>query len=51
MNHMEFTPNAPVPFHTLLGIGTAIEKVLIDHEITIHPHRKMSKYVETKETE
>ncbi len=37
-------PRRPEQFHTLLDIGTAIEKVLIAHGIVLHPSRKMSKY-------
>lgn len=37
-------PRKPEQFHTLLDIGAAIEKVLIEHGIVIHPSRKMSKY-------
>ena len=39
------TPKNPVPFNSLLDVGTAIEKVLISHGITLHPSRKMRKYV------
>ncbi len=39
------TPQSPVPFNSLLDVGAAIEKVLINHGITLHPSRKMRKYV------
>jgi len=39
------TPGSPVPFSSLLDVGAAIEKVLIDQRITLHPSRKMRKYV------
>lgn len=38
-------PNNPLPFHTLLDVGAVIEKVLIDHEIVLHPTKKMKKYL------
>ena len=38
-------PDSPVPFNSLLDVGAAIEKVLINHGITLHPSRKMRKYV------
>jgi len=38
-------PGNPRPFHSLLDIGAVIEKVLIEHDIVLHPSRKMSKYV------
>lgn len=38
-------PGKPVPFNSLLEIGTAIEKVLLNHGITLHPSTRMDKYV------
>jgi hypothetical protein len=38
-------PGAPVPFHSLLDVGTKIEKVLIDHGIVLHPGQRMQKYI------
>jgi hypothetical protein len=38
-------PESPVPFNSLLDVGVAIEKVLLKHGITLHPSRKMRKYV------
>ena len=35
----------PKPFHTLLDIATAIENELIEHEIKLHPSRKLKKYL------
>jgi hypothetical protein len=39
------TPQNPVPFNSLLDVGTAIEKVLMNQRITLHPSRKMRKYM------
>lgn len=41
-------PSRPLPFHSLLDIGTAVEKVLLEHEIVLHPSTKMRKYVKEK---
>lgn len=38
------TPDKPLPFHSLLDVGTVIEKCLIAHGITLHPSKKMKKY-------
>ena len=38
-------PEAPIPFHSLLDVGRAIEKCLIDHDIKLHPGRRDKKYV------
>jgi hypothetical protein len=38
-------PSAPKPFHSLLDVGSVIERVLIGHDITLHPSQKMRKYV------
>lgn len=37
-------PSKPQPFHSLLDVGSVIEKVLIDHGVVLHPSRKMRKY-------
>jgi hypothetical protein len=37
-------PGKPRPFHSLLDVGGVIEKVLIEHGISLHPGRKMRKY-------
>ena len=37
-------PGDPLPFHSMLDVGRAIEKCLIDHEIVLHPSRRMRKY-------
>jgi hypothetical protein len=37
-------PSTPLPFHSLLDVGSVIEKVLIEHGIVLHPSRKMKKY-------
>ncbi len=39
-------PGNPVPFNSLLDIGTAVEKVIIKHKITLHIGRSMYKYLE-----
>ena len=38
-------PGSPVPFHSLLDVGSKVEKVLIDHGVVLHPSRRMRKYV------
>lgn len=38
-------PSAPVPFNSLLDLGSSIEKVLIDQGVVLHPSRKMKKYI------
>lgn len=35
----------PVPFHSLLDLNSVIERLLIFHEITLHPSRRMRKYM------
>lgn len=37
-------PRAPLPFHSLLDVGSAIEKVLVKHGIVLHAGRRMRKY-------
>ena len=37
-------PGKPVVFHSLLDIGSVIEKVLLEHHIVLHPSTKMRKY-------
>lgn len=39
-------PRNPRPFHSLLDIGTVIEKVLLEHGIVLYPSRSMRKYME-----
>ena len=39
---------SPIPFHSLLDVGAVIEKALIQHGITLHPGRKMQKYIEDR---
>ena len=41
-------PGNPRPFHSLLDIGSVIERVLLEHEIVLHPSRKMDKYMEAR---
>ncbi len=38
-------PSAPVPFHSLLDVGKAIESVLIKHGIVLQRSRQMRKYM------
>lgn len=42
------TPSKPVTFNSLLDLNAAIEKVLLSHGITLHPSRKMKKYIAHK---
>lgn len=37
-------PSQPLPFHSLLDVGSVIEKVFIEHGIVLHPSKKMLKY-------
>lgn len=37
-------PGGPKVFHSLLDIGSVVEKVLIEQGITLHSSRKMKKY-------
>lgn len=39
-------PGPPRPFHSLLDVGAAIERTLIEHGIVLHPSREMSKYLQ-----
>lgn len=41
-------PGNPKPFHSLLDIGAVIEKVLIEHDIVLHPSTRMRKYVDSE---
>jgi len=41
-------PGRPKPFHTLLDVGSVIEKVLIEHGVVLHPGRRMSKYIKAR---
>ena len=38
-------PHAPKPFHSLLDLGSVIEKTLIEHQIVLHPSDRMAKYL------
>lgn len=38
-------PKSPKPFHSLLDVGAVIEKVLIEHNVVLHPGKKMQKYI------
>ena len=37
----------PLPFHSLLDLGSVIEKALIKHGITLHSGRRMKKYFDS----
>lgn len=39
------TPKAPVPFNSVAEIPAKIEKVLMDHGVTIHKSDRMKKYM------
>lgn len=39
-------PKSPKPFHTLLGITSVIEKVLLEHGIKLHMDKKTKKYLQ-----
>jgi hypothetical protein len=41
-------PGNPKPFNSLLDVGAVVEKVLIEHGITLHPSKKMQKYLSDK---
>ena len=41
-------PDSPEPFNSLLGLGAAIEEVLIRQGITLHPGRKDKQYLQDK---
>ena len=36
-------PGKPLQFHSLLDIGSVVEKALLDHGIVLHPSKKMDK--------
>lgn len=38
------------PFRSLLGLNAAIEKVLIEHGIKLHPNRQSQRYIVDKVT-
>jgi hypothetical protein len=35
-------------FHSLLDVGSAVEKVLLEQGIVLHPSKRMRKYVQDK---
>lgn len=37
-------PHNPVPFQSLLDLPAVMEKVLVQHGVTLHPSRQMRKY-------
>ena len=37
--------SSPVPFNSIAEIPAKIEKVLIDHGVTIHPSSRMRRYI------
>jgi hypothetical protein len=38
-------PGAPIPFHSLLDVGTAIQRLLIQQGVVLHTGRVMQKYL------
>ncbi len=38
-------PESPKPFHSLMDISSALERVLIENGIVLHPSKKMKKYL------
>jgi hypothetical protein len=38
-------PGKPIPFNSLMEMGQAVEQVLIDHGVTLHPSRRDRKYI------
>ena len=40
-------PKHPLPFNSLMELPGIIEKALIEHDIVLHPGRKMKKYLDT----
>lgn len=38
------SPGRPLPFHSLLDIGSVIERTLQEHDIQLHSPRRMRKY-------
>ena len=38
-------PGYPRPFNSLMEIPVLIEKILMEHEITLHRDKKMEKYI------
>lgn len=38
-------PLAPKPFHSLLDVGSVIEKVLVQHGVVLHRGPRMRKYM------
>jgi hypothetical protein len=39
------SPSGSEPFHSLLDLGSAVEKALIQHGIVLHSSRRMRKYL------
>jgi len=37
-------PESPRPFHSLMDISSALEKVLLENGVVLHPSKKMRKY-------
>ena len=38
-------PKNPLPFDSLMDLSAAIEKVLINHDVVLHPSSRMKKYL------
>jgi hypothetical protein len=41
----DIVPKSPVPFNSMGEIAAKIEKVLIDHDITLHRSDRVAKYL------
>jgi len=44
-------PKNPAPFHSLLDLPSVMEKVLIQHGVTLHAGKRMQKYFATRRDE
>jgi hypothetical protein len=38
-------PLSPLPFNSLMDLSAKIEKVILDHGITLHASQRMSRYI------
>ncbi len=41
-------PQRPIPFNSLLDVGSAIEKCLLRHGVVLHPSGQMRRYLREK---
>jgi len=44
----DIKPLQPKPFQSLLDLSAMIEKTLIEHGVTLHPSRRMKKYLSAR---